>query len=295
MSIDMDLHPTPFPGKFQSVKSRFNKNISKAPKIQSKEPSIPRQNRVFGTVRSTNVPTKTVSGKPLAKSSSGVPQKPLKSPKKTQSLTDSAVNPVTESAKKEENRAKTRKKSVCFRENRDVVAAAEPKTPVKSPVLGKPRLSGSTTPFHSAEKCSKCRFDRLETSSYWLSQIKLAENVGKHSVSAAFFRLAFDTKAEPFRNILLELKRYLRRHKHLSEGKEWKEVCFSYGLLKDEGNSEDKIGNSSKNKEIELECTIVEKEKEEEEEEELKWLNLEVDEEYGIIQEGNELPFSLLC
>lgn len=84
---------------------------------------------------------------------------------------------------------------------------------------------------------------------------------------------------------MLELKRYLRRHKHLSEGKEWKEVCFSYGLLKDESNSKDKIGNSSKNKEIEKE----------KEEEELKWLNLEVDEEYSIIQEGNEVPFSLLC
>ncbi|XP_055835294.1 uncharacterized protein LOC129903800 [Solanum dulcamara] len=291
--MSMDLHPTPFPGKFQSVKSRFNKNISKAPKLQSKEPSILRQNRVFGTVRSTNVPPKTVSGKPLAKSSSGVSQKTLKSPKKTQSLTDSAVNPATENAKKanvEENRAKPRKKSVCFQENRDVAAAAEPITPVKSPVLAKPRLSGSTTPFHSAEKCSKCRFDRLETSSYWLSQIKLAENVGKHSVSAAFFRLALDSKAEPFRNILLELKRYLRRHKHLSESKEWNEVCFSYGLLKDEGNSEDKIGNSSKNKGIELECTIVEKK-----EEESKGLNREVVEEYGIIQEGNELPFSLLC
>lgn len=158
-----------------------------------------RQNRVFGTIRSTNVPTKTVVEKPLAKSSSGVSQRQLKSPKKTQSLTDSAVNSVTKSAKKEENRAKTRKKSVCFRENRDAAvaaAAAEPKTPVKSPVLAKPRLSGSTTPFHSAEKCSKCRFDRLETSSYWLSQIKLAENVEKHSVSAAFFQLAFDTKAE---------------------------------------------------------------------------------------------------
>lgn len=92
---------------------------------------------------------------------------------------------------------------------------------------------------------------------------------------------------------MLELKKYLRRHKHLSEGKEWKEVCFSYGILKDEGDSEDKIGNSSKNKGIELECTIVEKEKEEEEES--KGLNWEVIEEYGVIQEGNELPFSLLC
>lgn len=158
-----------------------------------------RQNRVFGTVKSTNIPTKTVSGKPLPKSSSGVVQKPLKSPENTKSLTDSAVNPTTENAKKaviKENRAKPRKKSVCCQENRGVVAATEPKTPVKSPVLAKPRLSGSTTPFYSAGKCSKCRFDRLETSSYWLSQIKLAENVGKHSVSAAFFRLALDSKAE---------------------------------------------------------------------------------------------------
>ncbi|CAN4119373.1 unnamed protein product [Withania somnifera] len=287
--MSMDLHPTPFPGKFQPVKSRFNKNISRAPtKIQSKEPSISRQNRVFGTVRSTNVPTKTVSGKPLSKSSSGVLQKPLRSPKQTQSLTDSAANPTTGNATK----AKLRKKSVCFQENRAAAAAAaEPKTPAKSPVLVKPRLSGSTTPFHSAEKCSKCRFDRLETSSYWLAQIKLAETVAKHTVSAAFFRLALESNAEPFRNILLELKRYLRRHKHLSEGEEWKEVCYSYGLLKDEGNFGDKIGNSSKNKGMELESTI----EKEEEEESKGLLNLEAAEEYGIIQQGNKLPFSLLC
>ncbi|XP_016502170.1 uncharacterized protein LOC107820402 [Nicotiana tabacum] len=282
----MDLHPTPFPGKVLPVKSRFNKNISRAPKTQSKEPSIPRQNRVFGTVRNPNVPTKTVSKKPVAKASSGVSQKPCKSSKKTQSLTDSATNPVIETAKKstEENIVRQRKKSVCFQENRDAV---EPQTPVKkSPNLVKPRLSGST-PFYSAVNCSKCRFDRLETSSYWLSQIKLAETVGKHFVSAAFFRLALESKAEPFRNIMLELKRYLRRHKHLSEGKEWKEVCFSYGILKDEGSSEDNIGNINKNKSNELECTI-----EKEEEEESKDLNQEVTED-GVTQLGNELPFPL--
>ncbi|XP_060168812.1 uncharacterized protein LOC132599454 [Lycium barbarum] len=287
-SMSMDLHPTPFPGKFQPVKSRFNKNISKAPKTQSKEPSIPRKSRVFGTVQNTNVPTKTISTKPLTKSSSRVIQKPLKSPRKTQSLTDSSANPVTENAKKsteEENKAKPRKKSVCFQENRDVVANSEPKTPAKSPILVKKRLSGSTTPFRSAEKCSKCRFDKLETSTYWLSQIKLAETVGKHYVSAAFFRLALESKAEPFRNILLELKKYLRRHKYLSEGKEWKEVCFSYGLLKNEGSSGDKIGNGSKSQGIELESTI--------EKEESKDLKEQVNED-GIIQEGNELPLSFM-
>ncbi|XP_059311359.1 uncharacterized protein LOC132062903 [Lycium ferocissimum] len=283
--MSMDLHPTPFPGKFQPVKSRFNKNISKAPKTQSKEPSIPRKNRVFGTVRNTNVPTKTVSTKPLTKSSSGVHQKPPKSPRKTQYFTESAANPATENAKKateEENRAKSRKKSVCFQENRVNVAIAEPKTPAKSPILVKQRLS---TPFHSAEKCSKCRFDKLETTTYWLSQIKLAETVGKHSVSAAFFGLALESKAEPFRNILLELKKYLRRHKHLSEWKEWKEVCFNYGLLKEEGSSSDKTGNSSKSKDIELESTI-------EKEEEPKDLKEQVNED-AIIQ-GNELPLSFM-
>ncbi|KAG6744327.1 hypothetical protein POTOM_053046 [Populus tomentosa] len=58
------------------------------------------------------------------------------------------------------------------------------------------------------------KFDKLETASYWLGQIKLAESVGKHFVSVAFFRLAFDSNAEA----------------------EWKEVSRSYGILKDESN-----------------------------------------------------------
>ncbi|PHU04031.1 hypothetical protein BC332_24853 [Capsicum chinense] len=141
---------------------------------------------VFGTVHSTIVPTKTISGKILSKSSSGVVLKPSKSPKKTQSLTDSIENLANESAKKatiEVNRSKPRKKVFVFKKHRVGVAAAEPKTPVKSPVVVKPRLSGSITPFHSAEKCNKCRFDRLETSSYWLSQIKLVETIGKHTTT----------------------------------------------------------------------------------------------------------------
>ncbi|KAK3028170.1 hypothetical protein RJ639_038694 [Escallonia herrerae] len=86
------------------------------------------------------------------------------------------------------------------------------------------------------KRCSKCRFDRLETSSYWLGQIKLAESVGKHFASAAFFRLAFESKAEPFRNVRIELKCYLARHGYLSAETEWKEVTRSYGLMKDESN-----------------------------------------------------------
>ncbi|OMO73815.1 hypothetical protein CCACVL1_17133, partial [Corchorus capsularis] len=57
-------------------------------------------------------------------------------------------------------------------------------------------IIGTRTPYHSAQNCSKCRFDRLETSSYWLAQIKLADSVSKHFVSASYFRLASESKAE---------------------------------------------------------------------------------------------------
>ncbi|XP_076921887.1 uncharacterized protein LOC143583471 [Bidens hawaiensis] len=107
------------------------------------------------------------------------------------------------------------------------------KTPVKPPFSVKPvKVPG--TPYLSAEKCSSCQFDRLETSSYWLGQIKSAEAVGKHFVSATFFRLAHDCKAEPVRNLQVELKKYLARHGYLSTNAEWEHVSGMYGLVKNE-------------------------------------------------------------
>ncbi|XP_057954714.1 uncharacterized protein LOC131148804 [Malania oleifera] len=145
--------------------------------------------------------------------------------------------------------ARLRKKSVCFPEkaarNRSKNSQEEdkvvPRTPVQSPCTRKGR--NSSTPYHSAERCSKCRFDKLETSSYWLVQIKLAETGGKHFASAAFFRLAFESKAEPIHNLRIELKRYLGRHQYLSAAREWREVSVSYGLVKEEC-SEGKGGRS---------------------------------------------------
>ncbi|KAF3966460.1 hypothetical protein CMV_009446 [Castanea mollissima] len=78
--------------------------------------------------------------------------------------------------------------------NLDAINVVLPKTPVAPRSLTRAKSPG--TPYHSAENCSKCRFNRLETSSYWLSQIKLAESVGKHFVSVAFFRLTVESKAE---------------------------------------------------------------------------------------------------
>lgn len=232
----MDPNPTPFPvKKFQPVKSKYNRKISEPPsKTNARDPTIQRQKRVFGTTRNPNLPTKPAIEKPIT---TGVPQKQPNSTQSNQLSADFAATPVTELLKKspDENRVKPKKKSVCFIENVAKNSSkgkiAEPKTPVKSPSLVKPGVWG--TPYHTAERCSNCRFDRLETSSYWLSQIKLAESVGKHFVSAAFFQLALESQAEPIRYVGVELKRYLARHAYLCGETEWVNASRSYGLLED--------------------------------------------------------------
>ncbi|KAL9680181.1 hypothetical protein QQ045_018059 [Rhodiola kirilowii] len=106
-----------------------------------------------------------------------------------------------------------KKKSVGFQEKVDEEISA-PRTPVQlSSSLRKPRMSG--TPYHTAQNCRRCRNDKLESSSYWIEQIKLAESVGKHFASIMFFQLAHECNTEPARSLKIELKRYLSRHGHL--------------------------------------------------------------------------------
>jgi hypothetical protein len=52
------------------------------------------------------------------------------------------------------------------------------------------------TPFFRAQNCSSCTLDQLESAAYWPAQIRIAESVGKHSVAAAFFHLAFECQAQ---------------------------------------------------------------------------------------------------
>ncbi|KAI9380637.1 hypothetical protein POPTR_016G129250v4 [Populus trichocarpa] len=168
-----------------------------------KEPPIPKQKRVFGTIRSTNIHVKTATENPITKQ-----------PKSITIRGNPSINVTTDQVAKKPERFKKK---------------------VQKP-----------------EK----RFDKLETASCWLGQIKLAESVGKHFVpialirlpsipmlaesvgkhlvSVAFFRLAFDSN--PIRNLRAELKRYMGRHGYLSYEAEWKEVSRSYGILKDESN-----------------------------------------------------------
>ncbi|KAG5566771.1 hypothetical protein RHGRI_002341 [Rhododendron griersonianum] len=238
------------PGKTQPLKSKTNKKTLQAPKGSAKEPPIQSQKRVFGTTR--NIPIKAVSNTHVLKTKPDRLAKPLKKnpsiqvspkpPEQTRSTPGEKKSP-------EENRAKVskKKKSVGFEEQIGkgsgvVLAEGDGKGPPRTPVVGSPslnkpkRVSGGT-PYQSAERCSKCRFDRLETSAYWLGQIKLAESVGKHFVSAAFFRLALESKAEPIRSLRVELKRYVARHEYLSEEAEWRDVSISYGLIQTEADA----------------------------------------------------------
>ncbi|KAL3829168.1 hypothetical protein ACJIZ3_017970 [Penstemon smallii] len=170
----MELHPTPFPVKSQYLKTKPSRNITEASKPNLKgAPPLLRPKRVFGISRNPNLILKPDPQNPKPK-------------------------PSTKSTKPSQTTQK--KKTVCFKENLGDnngkflgdESVMELQTPVK--VLAK--ATDSFTPYKSAERCSKCRFDRLETSAYWLGQIKLAESVGKHFVSASFFQLAFDCKAE---------------------------------------------------------------------------------------------------
>ncbi|KAA0035332.1 uncharacterized protein E5676_scaffold84G00290 [Cucumis melo var. makuwa] len=235
----MDPKLTQIPAKPISSKPKFTRKPSEAPQITAHQPQISRQKRVFGTVRSSNIPIKpVVNEKPLTKPVIGGVKKQPK-PR----LPQISVNATVDRKINEKLNPRLKKKSpgiqqqvteTAVKDLRDGDDVVEPQTPVARPRFLK--LKNGGTPYHTAEKCSNCRFDKMETSSYWVAQIKLAESVGKHFVSADFFRLAYVCNAEPIRNLKVELKRYLTRHEHLSMNTEWKDVSLSYGLLQNDTN-----------------------------------------------------------
>ncbi|XP_051113432.1 uncharacterized protein LOC127239367 [Andrographis paniculata] len=185
---------------------------------------VNKDKRVFGTARNPNVrcvPSKTDPTNP-AKVKARKAEKPS-------GATSSPPRTVAEAKSSSEKNAATKpkKKSVSF----DVVKVGkdlpneELQTPVKSTPEAAAKPRRSATPYYTADKCSKCRFDKLETAAYWLAQIKSAEFVSKHSVSAAFFG-----------SIKGELKKYITRHEHLHEEEQWKILSSSYGVLREEFN-----------------------------------------------------------
>lgn len=167
--------------------------------------------------------------KPAAKVSPPPPQKPAKvspppqqkpsrlsppNPIKAARPSRPAEKPLKKACPGPDLAAKARKKSqrVSFQDDVAALAASgsrekvkastedsagrTPMVPVKAPEKKPTKVVAAETPFFSAQNCSSCTLDQLESASYWLTQIHLAESVGKHSVSAAFFRLAFECQAQ---------------------------------------------------------------------------------------------------
>ncbi|KAG2552713.1 hypothetical protein PVAP13_9KG479100 [Panicum virgatum] len=144
---------------------------------------------------------------------------------KTSRLTAKPLKKVTSGADLKA-KAKKRSQRVSFQEA--AVGAAAPSgeklkayaddvvghTPMVAMRTGeKPaKVLAAETPFFSAQNCSSWTLDQLESATYWLAQIHMAESVGKHWVAAAFFRLAFECQAQPIHRIQSELRSYTLRH-----------------------------------------------------------------------------------
>lgn len=90
--------------------------------------------------------------------------------------------------------------------------------PTKSSATPAPKLVGNITPISEArskksttnsvksntpvsdisKSTTRRNFSRLLSASYWVSQIKLSESIGKHSISLGFFRLAVEAECEVY-------------------------------------------------------------------------------------------------
>ncbi|KAM5570698.1 hypothetical protein ABKV19_011374 [Rosa sericea] len=117
-----------------------------------------------------------------------------------------------------------------------------------------PKLGGNITPISEARSrrsaksetpaasdasrlTSRKKFSILSSESYWLSQIKLSEAAGKHSVSLGFFKLALEAGCEqPLQRLRDELKSYALRHKlgDADLAVPLKELFESYGVVENE-------------------------------------------------------------
>ncbi|KAG2397617.1 uncharacterized protein HKW66_Vig0141470 [Vigna angularis] len=186
------------PDKANDSKPNIKQNTSQVNKIGKREAK--RQNRVSGTAtrRSKNI----IPGKPewdrssITKAKISVPQKqpkPIFTTTHDKKSTENVNHGVNKKSDTFPPRVAGKTSKTSKNNSLEKGCVSEPKTPAAA--LSHVRTNIST-PFHTADNCSKCRFDKLETSSYWVGQIKMAESVGKHFVASDFFRLAFESQAE---------------------------------------------------------------------------------------------------
>ncbi|KAL6649732.1 hypothetical protein ACP70R_013956 [Stipagrostis hirtigluma subsp. patula] len=243
----MDPHPTPFPGKRRPVAAPAASGKAAAPP-KPKSIATARATRIakrplrraFGTIRSSNAPVDKPPP-PLQKPSKLSPsqqqkaaklsppamQKPSKQspPNLVRATKPSrpAARPLKKAAPGVDLEPKAKKKSqrVNFQEATAVAAGSGEKVkPSAFDMVGHTPVAtvkaaekpSAETPFFTAQNCSSWTLDQLESATYWLAQIRLAESVGKHWVAAAFFRLAFECQAQPIHRIQSELRNYKVRH-----------------------------------------------------------------------------------
>ncbi|MCL7027131.1 hypothetical protein MKW94_000617 [Papaver nudicaule] len=116
----------------------------------------------------------------------------------------------------------------------------------KSTVSASPKSIGTITPRSNvgqgktgtpssavSKSLIKRKFNILASTSYWLTQIKLSESVGKHMISLGFFKLALEAGCEPLQRMRDELKAYALRTNLTGYGDSVNELLKSYNVSED--------------------------------------------------------------
>ncbi|KAG7607029.1 hypothetical protein ISN45_At05g058670 [Arabidopsis thaliana x Arabidopsis arenosa] len=96
-----------------------------------------------------------------------------------------------------------------------------------------PRSFNETTPPVSSNlrsSVTRKKVEDLSSSTYWLTHIKLAESVAKHSISLGFFKLALHAGCEPLDKMKEELKLYARRNNMDGLADAMKELSELYNI-----------------------------------------------------------------
>ncbi|KAK9669281.1 hypothetical protein RND81_13G121000 [Saponaria officinalis] len=181
---------------------------------------------------------------------------PLRSASKSKDQANKSPEVVGSSASKR-GRPPSVSKSVSVLElsGKDKANAVKPprrlSIPAKPAVSPRQKSTPNVTPIsdyrarRSANGCENCdtpqsdvsrssirrKFNVLASASYWLSQIKLSESAGKHSISLGFFKLALEAGCETLQRLRDELKQYAGRHNLSELGDTVKSLFESYEIF----------------------------------------------------------------
>ncbi|XP_010483969.1 PREDICTED: uncharacterized protein LOC104762390 [Camelina sativa] len=186
------------------LRSALRSKEGKPPVPDFSASSVPRRGRVASAV-SQSTTVLDLSGKKSVVDRTKLPPRRLSIPNK--STSNSSVRSVSSS----------------------VTSLSETK-PKRSGIVS--RIFNETTPVSSNLRSSVTRRkpEDLSSSTYWLTHIKLAESVAKHSISLGFFKLALHAGCEPLDKMKEELKSYARRNNMDGLADAMKELSELYNI-----------------------------------------------------------------